>query len=94
VLQARPGFTPSKLIPNLSKLSPLAGFKRMFGLEGWLNLAKGLAKIAIVGMAIWTQLWPERGTLEAIMVQSPAAVVGDMSHLLFKVLGRRWPRCW
>jgi flagellar biosynthetic protein FlhB len=86
VLQARPGFTPSKLIPNLSKLSPLAGFKRMFGLEGWLNLAKGLAKIAIVGMAIWTQLWPERGTLEAIMVQSPAAVVGDMSHLLFKVL--------
>jgi flagellar biosynthetic protein FlhB len=86
VLQSRPSFTLSKLSPDLSKLSLLAGFKRLFGLEGWLNLAKGLAKIAIVGMAIWTQLWPERGTLEAIMTQSPAGVVGDMSHLLFKVL--------
>ncbi len=27
---------------------------------------KGLLKIAIVGVAIWTQLWPERGMLEAI----------------------------
>jgi flagellar biosynthesis protein FlhB len=86
VLQSRPGLSPAKLIPDFSKLSPLAGFKRMFGLEGWLNLAKGLAKIGIVGLAIWTQLWPERGTLEAIMVQSPAAVVDDMSRLLFKVL--------
>ena len=37
-------------------------------------------------MAIWTQLWPARGMLEGILSQSPAAVVGDMSHLLFKVL--------
>ena len=86
VLQSRPSFTPEKLLPNFSKLSPMAGFKRLFGLEGWMNLLKGLAKIAIVGMAIWTQLWPERGMLEGIMSQSPAAVVGDMSHLLFKVL--------
>src|SRR3984957_4677932 len=86
VLQSRPSFTPEKLLPNFSKLSPVAGFKRLFGLEGWLNLVKGLAKIAVVGMAVWTQLWPERGMLEGIMAQSPAAVVGDMSHLLFKVL--------
>ena len=51
-----------------------------------MNLLKGLVKIAIVGMAIWTQLWPERGALEAILTQSPGGVVGDMSHLLFKVL--------
>ena len=35
-----------------------------------MNLLKGLAKIAIVGVAIWTQLWPERGMLEAILTQS------------------------
>ena len=67
-----------------SRLWP--GFKRLFGLEGWMNLVKGLVKIAIVGMAIWTQLWPERGMLESILTQSPQAVVGDMTHLLFKVL--------
>jgi flagellar biosynthetic protein FlhB len=86
VLQNRPSLNPEKLIPDFSKISPMAGFKRLFGLEGWINLLKGLLKIALVGMAIWTQLWPERGTLEAILTQSTVNVVGDMSHLLFKVL--------
>jgi flagellar biosynthetic protein FlhB len=86
VLQSRPGFTPDRIIPDFSRLSLVSGFSRLFGLEGWLNLVKGLFKIAIVGMAIWTQLWPERGTLEGIMTQSPVGVAGDMSHLLFKVL--------
>lgn len=86
VLQSRPTFSVEKLAPDLSKLSLIAGFSRMFGLEGWINLVKGLIKLAIVGLAIWTQLWPERGMLEAILTQSPEAVVADMSHLLFKIL--------
>ena len=40
-----------------------------------MNLLKGLAKIAVVGVAIWTQLWPERGGLEAILNQSTVAVM-------------------
>jgi len=86
VLQSRPTIAFDKIAPDFSKVSPLAGFKRLFGAESWMNLLKGLAKIAIVGIAIWTQLWPERGFLEAILNQSTAAVVGDMSRLLFKVL--------
>ena len=86
VLQSRPGFNPGKLMPDFAKISPVAGFKRLFGLEGWTNLLKGLAKIGIVGMAIWTQLWPARGMLEAILTQTAGVVVADMSHLLFKVL--------
>jgi flagellar biosynthetic protein FlhB len=86
VLQSRPSITLDKIKPDFSKLSLPAGLARMFGMEGWINLFKGLVKIAIVGMAIWTQIWPERGHLEAILTQSPGAVVGDMSHLLFKVL--------
>jgi flagellar biosynthesis protein FlhB len=86
VVQGRPGFTASKLKPDFNKISPLAGFKRLFGLDGWMNMVKGLAKMAIVGLAVWTQLWPERGMLESILTQSPGGVVADMSHLLFKVL--------
>jgi len=86
VIQGRPGFTPSKLAPDFSKVSPLAGFKRLFGLDGWMNLVKGLAKIAIVGIAVWTQVWPARTTLDSILGQSPGGVVADMGHLLFKVL--------
>ncbi len=86
VLQSRPGFNIEKLAPDFSKLSLLSGLSRMFGLEGWLNLLKGIVKLAIVGLAIWTQLWPERGMLEGILTQSPQGVIGDMSHLLFKIL--------
>jgi flagellar biosynthetic protein FlhB len=86
VLQSRPGISFDKIVPDFSKVSPMAGFKRMFGLEGWMNLLKGLAKIAVVGVAIWTQLWPERGGLEAILSQSTMTVMHDMTHLLFKVL--------
>ena len=86
VLQSKPTFNLEKLRPSFSKLSFLSGFSRLFGVEGWITLLKGLIKLAIVGMAIWTQLWPERGMLEGILTQSPQAVMADMSHLLFKVL--------
>jgi flagellar biosynthetic protein FlhB len=86
MLQSRPGFSLDKIAPDFGKISPMAGFKRLFGAEGWMNLLKGLAKMAVVGVAIWTQLWPERHNLEAILNQSTVAVLGDMSRLLFKVL--------
>jgi len=86
MLQSRPTLAFDKITMDFSKLSPMAGLKRLFGVEGWINLLKGLAKIAVVGVAIWTQLWPERGGLEAILNQSTADVMANMSRLLFKVL--------
>src|SRR5665213_2209675 len=75
VLQSKPTFNLEKLLPDFSKLSFLSGFSRLFGVEGWITLFKGLIKLAIVGMAIWTQLWPERGILEGILTQSPQALM-------------------
>ena len=86
VMQSLPGFVPSRLAPDFSKVSPLAGFKRLFGLDAWMNLVKGLLKIAVVGVAVWTQVWPARTALDSILDQSPGGVVADMGHLLFKVL--------
>jgi flagellar biosynthetic protein FlhB len=86
MLQARPGFTPEKIKPDFSKLSLPAGLKRMFGLEGLTNLVKGLLKMGVVGIAVWTQIWPQRTMLESVMTQSAYAVGGDMGQLLYKVL--------
>ncbi len=86
LVQGKPTFNLSKIAPEFSKISPMAGFKRLFGLEGWVNLLKGLAKIAVVGLAMWTQLWPERNHMEFMLNQTAAQMVGEMSHLLFKVL--------
>jgi flagellar biosynthetic protein FlhB len=86
LIQHRPLFTTSRLKPDLSKLSLLAGFKRMFGFEGLANLVKGFLKLGVVGAALWTVLWPERGRLESVMGEAPADVAGDMMHLLVRIL--------
>jgi flagellar biosynthetic protein FlhB len=86
VVQHRPGFSFERIKPNLSKLSPISGFKRLFGFDGMANVFKGLIKIAVVGIAIWTQLWPERSTVEAMLTQSPAAIADDMNRLWIRVM--------
>lgn len=86
LMQGRVVLNIARLSPDFSRLSLAAGLKRMFGAQGWMNLLKGLLKIAVVGLAIWTQIWPARADLETILTQSCAAVVGDMMHLLFRVL--------
>jgi flagellar biosynthetic protein FlhB len=72
MLQSLPSFSFDKIAPDFSKVSPLAGFKRLFGAEGWMNLLKGLAKIAVVGVAIWTQLWPSGGSWKPCSTSRPS----------------------
>jgi flagellar biosynthetic protein FlhB len=86
VMQARPSLNLEKIAPDFSKLSITAGLKRMFGVDGWINLVKGLLKLGVVGIAVWTQIWPERNMLESTMTQAPQSIIGDMTHLLFKVM--------
>lgn len=86
IIQHRPTFSVGRLAPDLNKLNPMNGFKRLFGVEGLLNIVKGIIKMAVVGACIWSTLWPEKAMLEAVLTQSAAAVAADMSHLMFKVL--------
>ena len=86
LLQHRPVFAPDRLAPDFAKISPLAGFKRLFGMDGVTNLGKGLLKMAIVGTVVWTTLWPMRGQLGRTLDETPAALASDMVHLLMRVL--------
>jgi len=47
------GFTFSfeALVPKFERLDPVAGFKRVFGIHGLTELAKALAKFAVVAIA-------------------------------------------
>jgi flagellar biosynthetic protein FlhB len=85
LVQGRPVFTASRMSLDLTKLSPLKGLGRLFGMDGLINLVKGVIKMAIVGAVMWTQLWPERTKLESVLGQAPIDVAGDMMHLLFKI---------
>jgi flagellar biosynthesis protein FlhB len=86
LLQNLPSFSVERLMPDFGKVSPLAGLKRLFGLDGVTNLLKGLIKIVMVGSVVWMTLWPMRGQLSLVLDESPAEMTADMSHLLIRVL--------
>jgi len=86
LLQHRPILTAERIKPDLSKLSLVKGFKRLFGFDGLTNLLKGLIKMSIVGVAVWTTLWPERGAITSVFDLSPGQIAGEMIHLLMKVI--------
>lgn len=73
--------------PKLSKISPMAGFKRLFSKQALANFAKGLAKLALVGTVMTALLWPERHRLEGLVATDLAAVLPLTRSLSLGVLG-------
>ncbi|MFY0989130.1 flagellar biosynthesis protein FlhB [Halomonas sp. C05BenzN] len=57
------------LKPQLSKLNPLKGLKRIFGVQALVELAKAIAKSLLVGSVAVTFLWSNRGTYLSLMDQ-------------------------
>ena len=51
------------LAPKGSRINPLSGLKRMFGPNGWIEMAKGIAKVALLGTIAW--VWAS-GRIETI----------------------------
>jgi flagellar biosynthetic protein FlhB len=48
------GFRPQAFAPRADRLNPLAGMRRMFGVHGLIELAKSLAKVALLGgVCLW-----------------------------------------
>ena len=49
-------FSAKALSPKFSKLNPASGFKRMFGLQGLVELCKALAKFFLIGITAYILL--------------------------------------
>ncbi|HRX19698.1 MAG TPA: EscU/YscU/HrcU family type III secretion system export apparatus switch protein [Gemmatimonadales bacterium] len=60
-VQARGVLSAKPITPDLSRLSPLKGLKRLLGVEGWFTLVKALLKLVVLGLITWGALramWP------------------------------------
>jgi flagellar biosynthetic protein FlhB len=86
-IQHRLLWTFEPLTPKLERLSPMAGFKRIFGKEALVQFVKGLLKIAIVGGVAAAILWGERDRLDALARLDPAALMGTTLALALKLMG-------
>jgi flagellar biosynthetic protein FlhB len=69
-------WVPANLMPKASRLDPMAGLKRMFGPSGWIEIAKGLAKVGLLGAIYWYWL---RGRIAGILSLGAGDLVGDLA---------------
>jgi flagellar biosynthesis protein FlhB len=87
VIQHRLVWSADGLKPKFSKVSPGAGFKRIFGKQAGANFLKGLFKVLALGAVMTAVLWPERYRLEAMVRFDPAAIMGVTIGLTLKLMG-------
>jgi flagellar biosynthesis protein FlhB len=87
MLQHRLVWSAESLKPKLSKISPMAGAKRIFGKQSIANFAKGLFKLIALGAVMTTILWPERHRLESMLRFDPSAVLGVVIAMSVHLMG-------
>lgn len=85
LVQHQPLLSTDPITPKFSKVSPLAGFKRLFSADALVNFAKGLVKISLVGIVMFLVLWPERDRLETMMTSDPALILATFQELGLKL---------
>jgi flagellar biosynthesis protein FlhB len=86
MVQHRFVFSTEQLTPKLNRLSPMAGFKRIYGKEALVQFVKGVIKLAIVGAIVSVVLWNERATLGAYAAADVTVLLPDMLRIIIKVL--------
>jgi flagellar biosynthesis protein FlhB len=87
LVQHRPLWTTEPLMPQLGRISPMAGLSRMFGKEALTQFIKGLSKILIVGTMASVILWKEHDRLDAFTRLDPVAMLSASLVLVLKLMG-------
>jgi len=79
-------FTLKKLAPNFSVLNPLPGIKRIFfSAQAFVNLAKQLAKIAVVFAIVFLQLHDQIPTFYALAHAGPYTLVTTIEGMAYGI---------
>ena len=87
MIQHRLVWSTEALKPKLSKISPMAGFGRLFSKQALANFVKGLIKLAVIGTIMTVLIWPERFRLDALVHIDPAAMLSITQSLSLQMMG-------
>ncbi|TVR81015.1 MAG: flagellar biosynthesis protein FlhB [Rhodospirillales bacterium] len=74
-------WAPSKIKPELSKLSLVKGVKRMLSLKALMEFGKGLIKLVVVGLVAFALALPLMADLEMMPAMPLADVLARMHHV-------------
>lgn len=87
LIQHRLVFSTEPLSPKFSKISPAAGFARLFGKQAGANFLKGIFKVVLVGVVMCLVLWPERHRLDAMVRFDPMSILNITKTISVQLMG-------
>jgi flagellar biosynthesis protein FlhB len=86
-IQHRIVLSVEPIMPDLSKISPAAGLRRLFSKQALVNFVKGIAKVTIFGTVIAALLWPQRHRVAGLVSADPAQILPFTQSLAMHMLG-------
>jgi len=87
LIQHAPLISTEPITPKLSKISPIAGFKRLFSSQSLLNFGKGVMKLTLVTMVMVAVLWPQRDRLELMVYTDLNQLLPIVQEMTVQVVG-------
>lgn len=85
-LQGRPTLSWTRVKPNFSKLSPIAGFGKIFGMRSMVEFAKTLLKCAAVITIAVLVITPRMTGLDQLIDNEPRAVALTAGSLVRRLI--------
>jgi flagellar biosynthetic protein FlhB len=82
--------TPKVLIPKAGRLSPASGLKRLFSASGFVESAKSIGKVLLIGGLAYSTLRPEIPLLPFLCNRPLGAALSHAAILAFKVVIKAW----
>lgn len=86
MLQNIPQFVGERIRPQMSRISLAKGWKRMFGVQGWVEFLKSLAKLGFVMLVLGLVLSGDHRRLLAGMITNPIAFAGVIRGIAVDIL--------
>ena len=85
-VQALPRFVSSRIQPELKRISPLAGFDRIFGKKGWFHFLKSFVQLSIVGFIVLLVLRAEYSRIIELLFLQPAQMPEQTKILIIRIV--------
>jgi flagellar biosynthesis protein FlhB len=72
------------LAPSWSRVDPVSGFKRLFGVKGAAEVLRALAKMVLVGAVVWQHF--DLDALQGALHRPPGGLLGEVAAALLRLL--------
>lgn len=77
-------FTPMR--PSLTRLNPIAGFKRLFAVRNLLESAKALCKLLAVALVLWQSVTASLNTIPALLWSDPHLILTPLHNIALRIV--------